>query len=169
MEVSDLLFINASFSLAQKAYDLQEVPVGCVFVFDGLIIGRGHNEVNKTKNPTRHAEFVAIDQASNWCCENGKDFQEVMKQTTVYVSLEPCIMCSSALYQLKIKRLLFGAKNLRFGGILSVASNKDYGHEHEIELIHEVCAEKSISLLKKFYDRENPFAPLDKRKVKMEI
>nr|CAD2172349.1 unnamed protein product [Meloidogyne enterolobii] len=114
---SDLLFINESFRLAQKAYDLQEVPVGCVFVFDGLIIGRGHNEVNKTKNPTRHAEFVAIDQANDWCCENGKDFQEVMEQTTVYVSLEPCIMCSSALYQLKIKRLLFGAKNLRFGGI----------------------------------------------------
>uniref|UniRef100_A0A914M4Y2 CMP/dCMP-type deaminase domain-containing protein n=1 Tax=Meloidogyne incognita TaxID=6306 RepID=A0A914M4Y2_MELIC len=169
METSDLLFINESFSLAQKAYDLQEVPVGCVFVFDGLIIGRGHNEVNKTKNPTRHAEFVAIDQASDWCCENGKEFQEVMKQSTVYVSLEPCIMCSSALYQLKIKRLLFGAKNFRFGGILSVASNKDYGHEHEIELIPEVCAEKSISLLKKFYDRENPFAPLDKRKVKMEM
>jgi tRNA(Arg) A34 adenosine deaminase TadA len=57
-----------------------------------------------------------------------------MKQTTVYVSLEPCIMCSSALYQLKIKRLVFGAKNPRFGGILSVASNKDYGHEHEIEV-----------------------------------
>uniref|UniRef100_A0A915MSQ0 CMP/dCMP-type deaminase domain-containing protein n=1 Tax=Meloidogyne javanica TaxID=6303 RepID=A0A915MSQ0_MELJA len=109
---SDLFFINESFSLAQKAYDLQEVPVGCVFVFDGLIIGRGHNEVNKTKNPTRHAEFVAIDQASDWCCENGKDFQE---------------------------------------------------------LVPEVCAEKSISLLKKFYDRENPFAPLDKRKVKMEM
>ncbi|CAK5058247.1 unnamed protein product [Meloidogyne enterolobii] len=163
MEASDLLFINESFRLAQKAYDLQEVPVGCVFVFDGLIIGRGHNEVNK------HAEFVAIDQASDWCCENGKDFKEVMEQTTVYVSLEPCIMCSSALYQLKIKRLLFGAKNLRFGGIESVASNQDYGHEHKIELVPEVCAEKSISLLKKFYDRENPFAPLDKRKVKMEI
>uniref|UniRef100_A0A914NFH7 CMP/dCMP-type deaminase domain-containing protein n=1 Tax=Meloidogyne incognita TaxID=6306 RepID=A0A914NFH7_MELIC len=166
---SDLFFINESFSLAQKAYDLQEVPVGCVFVFDGLIIGRGHNEVNKTKNPTGHAEFVAIDQANDWCCENGKDFQEVMEQTTVYVSLEPCIMCSSALYQLKIKKLLFGAKNLRFGGISSVASNQDYGHEHEIELVPEVCAEKSISLLKKFYDRENPFAPLDKRKVKMEM
>lgn len=57
-----------------------------------------------------------------------------MKRSTFYVNLEPCVMCASALYQLRVKRLVFGAKNPRFGGIFSVASNSDYGHDHNIEV-----------------------------------
>jgi tRNA(Arg) A34 adenosine deaminase TadA len=72
---------------------------------------------------------------------------KVMKQTTVYVNLEPCIMCASALYQLKIKKLIFGAKNPRFGGIISLAGNKEYGHDHEIEVIFlNIFFKKKISL-----------------------
>jgi tRNA(Arg) A34 adenosine deaminase TadA len=97
---------------------------------------------------------VAIDEAHEWCAKNGRNFDEVgshkgipnlwfsllkfspkiMRQTVVYVNLEPCIMCASALYQIKIAKLVFGAKNPRFGGIESVASNQSYGHEHEIQV-----------------------------------
>ncbi|KAI1727315.1 cytidine and deoxycytidylate deaminase zinc-binding region domain-containing protein [Ditylenchus destructor] len=179
----DRQFLDLSFEFAEKAFGLQEVPVGCVFVYNkndasnseskedsgednGIIVGRGCNETNLARNPTRHAEFVAIEEAERWCEENGADFAEVMRQTTVYVTLEPCIMCASALYQLKIKRIIFGACNPRFGGVASVASNKVYGHAHEVELIAEIDADRSIALLKRFYDRENPFAPEDKRKAK---
>lgn len=159
-------FLEQTFELAILAYRNHEVPVGCVFVYgESTVIGRGRNEVNKlgttlvrfirtrgltfrSKNPTRHAEFVAIEEAERWCIENHKDFTEarqsteslhinqikVMKETTLYVTLEPCIMCASALYQLNVRRLVFGASNPRFGGIKSVASNRDYGHAHKIDV-----------------------------------
>lgn len=162
----DEYYYNLSFEQAEKAYQLQEVPVGCVIVYNNQVIGRGHNDVNRTKNPTRHAEFVAIDETNKWCLANAMNFEQVMKESTFYVSLEPCIMCASALYQLNIHRLVYGANNPRFGGITTVASNKDYGHKHEIEIVSEVNKDKSIGLLKKFYNRENPFAPIESRKVK---
>ena len=159
-------FANLCHELAEKAFSLQEVPVGCVFVYGEEVIGRGHNDVNRTKNPTRHAEFVAIDEAHEWCAKNGRNFDEIMRQTVVYVNLEPCIMCASALYQIKIAKLVFGAKNPRFGGIESVASNQSYGHEHEIQIVSGIFEERSIAILRRFYNRENCYAPLDKRKTK---
>uniref|UniRef100_A0A915ELC1 CMP/dCMP-type deaminase domain-containing protein n=1 Tax=Ditylenchus dipsaci TaxID=166011 RepID=A0A915ELC1_9BILA len=117
--------------------------------------GRGINEVNKTKNPTRHAEFVAIEEAEQWCKDSDQSFDQVMRNTSLYVTLEPCIMCASALYLLEIRKIVFGACNPRFGGLKSVASNEQYQHDHQIELISEVDVDRSISLLKRFYGREN--------------
>ncbi|KAL3076555.1 hypothetical protein niasHS_014460 [Heterodera schachtii] len=154
LSATDGTFFDLCFKLAETAYDAKEVPVGCAIVVNNEVVGTGFNQVNRTKNPTRHAEFVAIDEADEWCKLHNKNFTE------------PCVMCASALYQLGIQRLVFGAKNPRFGGIYSVASNTDYGHEHQIDIISEVDKDRCIALLRTFYDRENPFAPEEKRKTK---
>uniref|UniRef100_A0A8C9G280 CMP/dCMP-type deaminase domain-containing protein n=1 Tax=Pavo cristatus TaxID=9049 RepID=A0A8C9G280_PAVCR len=95
---------------AQEALEAGEVPVGCLLVYDGAAIGKGRNEVNETKNATRHAEMVAIDQVLEWCQQHKKDHEEVFSHSVLYVTVEPCIMCAAALrlmtkYSLKIKSL----------------------------------------------------------------
>ncbi|TKR78318.1 hypothetical protein L596_019141 [Steinernema carpocapsae] len=159
-------FLEEAFKLAEEALESNEVPVGCVFVFQGEIIGRGRNDVNRTKNPTRHAEMVAFDELREWCTNKGKSLNEVLSETELYVTLEPCIMCGSAMYQLKIKKIVYGANNKRFGGIHSVACKEKYAAENEIEIVSGIMKEKAIQLLKDFYDKQNPFAPPEKRKVK---
>ncbi|KAK0416741.1 hypothetical protein QR680_012656 [Steinernema hermaphroditum] len=165
VEVS-MEFLEEAFALAEAALENNEVPVGCVFVYRGKIIGRGRNDVNRTKNPTRHAEMVAFDELREWCAKEEKALEEVLAETELYVSLEPCIMCGSAMYQLKIKKIVYGASNERFGGIDSVAGKKEYAAEHEIEIVCGIMRERAIQLLKDFYDRQNPFAPPEKRKIK---
>ncbi|KAH7680226.1 tRNA-specific adenosine deaminase 2, partial [Aphelenchoides avenae] len=182
----DERFLEESFQEAEKAYAANEVPVGCVLVYKGEVIGRGHNDVNQTKNPTRHAEMVAVEEAEKWCHRNSKyvgiacewipsklipvttdgNFSEVMLETTLYVTLEPCIMCAAAMYQIHIRRMVFGACNERFGGVQSVSNARNYGVDYEIEMAPEVAKERSIELLRRFYDRENPFAPEDKKRQK---
>lgn len=163
---TDEIYFEIAFKLAEEALSVSEVPVGCVLVYCDEVIGRGRNRVNESKNPTSHAEFVAFKEAEDWCRKTSKIFIDVMTETTLYVSLEPCIMCSSALYQLKIARIVFGACNPRFGGLMSVASNRQYRYEHSPEITGEFSVERSINLLKRFYQRENQFAPEDKRKMK---
>ena len=106
-----------------------------------------------------------------------------MRDTILYVNLEPCIMCASSVQQLCLKRMVFGACNPRFGGVKSVGNLQEYGHGHMVEVnvnifnmymfvllffkyIPDVDYQRTIDLLRKFYDRENPFAPDDKRKTK---
>ncbi|KAG8582989.1 hypothetical protein GDO81_008246 [Engystomops pustulosus] len=96
------VWMDMAFQMAQDALDNGEVPVGCLMVHDKQIIGQGRNEVNETKNATRHAEMVAIDQVLDWCKENGKSSIEVFQNTILYVTVEPCIMCAGALRLLRI-------------------------------------------------------------------
>lgn len=105
---------------AAKALSKGEVPVGCTIVYNGSNIGEGSNEVNATKNATRHAEFVAIEQARLYCKERHLDKQKVFGSSIVYVSTEPCIMCAMALRLVGVKYVVFGCPNPRFGGCGSV-------------------------------------------------
>ncbi|KAG9493595.1 hypothetical protein GDO78_001470 [Eleutherodactylus coqui] len=95
-------WMDKAFQMAQDALDNGEVPVGCLMVHDNQIVGRGRNEVNETKNATRHAEMVATDQVIDWCKKNGKGSKEVFEDTILYVTVEPCIMCAGALRLLRI-------------------------------------------------------------------
>ncbi|CAD5232050.1 unnamed protein product [Bursaphelenchus xylophilus] len=165
----DQKMYNEAYKVAVKSLECNEVPVGCVFVYDGMIIGRGHNDVNRMANPTLHAEMKAVEEVTRWCQENQKDARTVFSESDVYVNLEPCCMCSSALYQLKVKRVVFGAPNERFGGMGSVMSNEDFKHEAQIEVIRNVDMDRSIQLLRDFYKQENPFAPEEKRKTRNKL
>lgn len=89
-------------------------------VYKNKIIGTGRNEVNETKNATRHAELVAFDQVKLWCEKRRLCFEEVLRECCLYVTVEPCIMCSAALRYLGVPKAVFGCANERFGGCGSI-------------------------------------------------
>lgn len=112
-------YMRAAFDMAEQALASNEVPVGCVFVRKGEIIARGMNDTNRSLNGTRHAELIAINSIL------GEHQSSVLHDTDLYVTVEPCIMCASALRQYRIRAVYFGCSNDRFGGtggVLSVHS-----------------------------------------------
>ena len=107
-------------SKARKALKVGEVPVGCIMIYKNEVIGTGRNEVNRTKNATRHAEMVAIDRVKLWCKNERLVFEDVLHDCCLYVTVEPCIMCAAALRLLGIPKVVFGCANERFGGCGSI-------------------------------------------------
>lgn len=169
---------------ARKGLDeFVEVPVGCVFIHNSEIIARGHNLVNLTKNPTRHAEcesyesllidfflkisfntVVCIDQVLTYCSENSLKPEDVFKEVTVVVSVEPCVMCMSALYDLQIKEIFYGCRNDRFGGstVVDVANLV----VPSTKLVGGINEKEAMDLLKEFYTKENSMAPAPAKRSK---
>ncbi len=139
------------------------MPIGCVFVLDNeTVVASGGNRVNATKNPTRHAELVCHEQLED------KD-ESYFSRVSVYVNCEPCVMCASALQQLKVKAIFYGCNNPRFGGCGSVLDVFDLDKDRfpKAPLLsggHK--AQIAVDMLKDFYRGENPNAPEDKRKTK---
>lgn len=131
---------------AHKAFDADEVPVGAVVVHDGRIIARAHNQIKLLKDPTAHAEMIAITQAA-------AHFQnERLPETTVYATIEPCPMCAGAMVLARVKRLVYGADDPKAGACGSVA---EVAHNpklnHRIKVTKGVCAPESAALLKAFF------------------
>ena len=106
-------YMNEALSLARKAEAAGEVPVGAVVVLNGEIIGRGHNSPISTNDPTAHAEILALRDAAR-AIGNYR-----IEGATIYATLEPCVMCAGALVSARISTLVFGARDLRFGGVRS--------------------------------------------------
>jgi tRNA(Arg) A34 adenosine deaminase TadA len=124
-EASDVELMGAALCEAEAALAVNEVPVGCVFVHarDG-IIGRGHNNTVASCNATRHAELEAIDKILG---EHGHS-ADVISECTLYVTVEPCIMCASALRQLRVRRVVYGCANDKFGGCGTLPSTRPSPH-----------------------------------------
>jgi tRNA(adenine34) deaminase len=139
-------FMSIALDLAATAAQKGETPVGAVVVQNGQIIGRGHNRVEIEKDPTAHAEILALREATR---EAG-DWR--LPEATVYVTLEPCIMCAAAMLHARVKRLVYGARDDRWGGVGSLF---DLSHDprinHELEVISGVMKEEAAELLRKFY------------------
>lgn len=166
-----LNWMERSFNLAEEALLSGEVPVGCLLVHNGKELAVGRNEVNETKNATRHAEIVAIDRVLKHCEDNKLDSKTVFRECVLYVTVEPCIMCSGALRQVEIPLVVYGCANDRFGGcgsILPVHSDNLPGLGPSFHCITGIMAERAIQILKDFYRGENLNAPENKRKVKCE-
>lgn len=155
-------FMNDAIENGRAAKEQNEVPVGCVFVYQDNIIAYGANLVNKTKNATRHAEFICIDQVLDYCKEHNLKYSDIFREISVIVTVEPCIMCAAALNQLQVKEIIFGCVNDRFGGktVLDVFNLL----KSNIQLRGNVRADEAMELLKEFYKGENPSAPVPKRK-----
>ncbi|XP_050409904.1 tRNA-specific adenosine deaminase 2-like [Patella vulgata] len=163
-------WMNRAMDLAREALKNKEVPVGCILVYKDQELAQGRNEVNETKNATRHAEIVAIEKVLKWCDENNKNSDEIFENITLYVTVEPCIMCAAALRQMKIPLVVYGCANDRFGGcksILPVASDELPTLGPKLVCISGLLAEEAVDILKEFYKGENLNAPEDKRKIKL--
>ncbi len=112
------VFMEAAFQMAEEALTVSEVAVGCVFVKDHVIIARGRNATNATKNACRHAEIEAIDHViSKHGAEAGAN---MLRGCVLYVTVEPCVMCAAALRIVGVARVVYGCGNERFGGCGSV-------------------------------------------------
>lgn len=130
---------------AKKAYDQQEVPVGCVVVKDGKILGRGHNQMEGMKDPSCHAEVLAIKEAAtqmdSWRLQG----------TTLYVTLEPCLMCAALIKKAKIRTVIIGAIEPRegaFGSAVSINDLPPYYHHVDCRFLYDPQSE---TLLKNFF------------------
>jgi tRNA-specific adenosine deaminase 2 len=168
-----LRWMEAALQLAEEALSEGEVPVGCLLIYNhngnATVVGKGRNEVTELKNATRHAEMVAIDQVIQWAKDNALDSQAVLEKCQLYVTVEPCIMCASALRQLHLTSVVYGCPNERFGGcesVLSVSSEELASGLPPLQCVAGVLADEAIALLKNFYKGENPNAPAEKRKLK---
>ncbi len=139
--------MNEALQLARVAEHNGEVPVGAVVVADGQIVGRGSNAPIARNDPSAHAEMLAIREAAsvvgNYRLEN----------STLYVTLEPCVMCAGVIVNARIRTLVFGARDLRFGGVRSKFRLAD--HEllnHRAQIIEGVGAAESAALLNRFFE-----------------
>jgi tRNA(adenine34) deaminase len=112
--VDDEFFMREALKEAQKAYEEDEVPVGAVIIYENKIIARAHNQVRKLKDPTAHAEMIAITQAGNYLG------YERLNGCRIYVTIEPCIMCAGAIILSRIDKLIYGAGDNNWGAFGSI-------------------------------------------------
>jgi tRNA(adenine34) deaminase len=145
---SEELFMAEALELARKAEANGEVPVGAVVVLDGQVRGRGFNSPIRLMDPTAHAEMLALREAAasigNYRLEGA----------VLYSTLEPCVMCAGALVAARVGKLVFGARDLRFGGVRSKFRLADSEIlNHRVEVVEGVLAAECLSLVKGFFDR----------------
>ncbi len=144
--LKDEFYMNIALEEAKEAYDIGEVPIGCVVVYKDEVIGRGYNLRSKNKNTMAHAEMIAINQA----CEYLKDWR--LEDCTIYSTVEPCIMCSGAIIQSRIKRLVFGTYNNKFGTAGSLINIFEIeGFNHKVEVTEKVLEYECSSIMKSFF------------------
>jgi len=136
---------------AKKALEEDEVPVGAVVVHKGKIIARGYNQVERLKDPTAHAEMLALTSATNYL---GSKW---LNEASLYVTIEPCSMCAGALVLSRIKKVCFGAKDPKTGAcgsVTNITSHKKLNHRIKVKkgILEKECA----SLLKRFFKKKRP-------------
>ena len=158
MEDKDVVFMQEALSLAKKAKDLDEVPIGAVIVFNDKIIAKGYNQRNTKKNPLAHAEIQAIEEAAkvigDWRLEG----------CSIYVTLEPCPMCAGAIVQARIDKIIFGTRNPKAGcggSIINILDEPKFNHQ--VEIVEGICQEECSKILKDF------FAKMRNKRIKMEV
>uniref|UniRef100_A0A7S0DRB5 CMP/dCMP-type deaminase domain-containing protein n=1 Tax=Amorphochlora amoebiformis TaxID=1561963 RepID=A0A7S0DRB5_9EUKA len=170
----DKIYMRQAVDAARAAIPEEEVAVGCIFVDSrtDVVLAATHNETNKTRNATRHCELVAIDKILEaervrlrGKEEDVKRASDIFSHCELFVTVEPCIMCAAALRLVKIKRVVYGCANPRFGGTGSVLSLHDQKQREGLgyECTGGLLAAEAIDLLKSFYARGNPNAPPAKR------
>ncbi|OGC43783.1 tRNA-specific adenosine deaminase [candidate division WOR-3 bacterium RBG_13_43_14] len=142
-------FMNEALKEAQQAFEEDEVPIGAVAVYKNQIVGRGHNQIERLQDPTAHAEIIAITAAAN--ALSSWRLEEVI----VYTTVEPCIMCAGALVHARVKKVIFGARDEKFGGcgsIFNIVQEKKLNHQ--IEIVEGVMAAEAASLMKSFFEKK---------------
>jgi tRNA(adenine34) deaminase len=143
------LFMREAIREAHKAFEKDEVPVGCVIVYDGHVIARGHNQVEMLKDPTAHAEMLALTSAAAYM---GAKW---LNDAVVYVTIEPCSMCAGALVLARVKEIVYGADDPKTGACGSVF---DIAHSaklnHKIRVMKGVLADECGALVSEFFRKK---------------
>ena len=135
-----------AYKEAEKAFGEEELPVGAIIVFENRIIAKGHNQVETLKDPTAHAEIIAITSAANYLSS------KQLLGCSMYVTLEPCSMCAGAIVLAKIENLFFGAfdnKSGACGSVLNVTNHKSLNHK--VNVTGGILDEKCGEILKEFF------------------
>ena len=141
-------FMREALVLARQAEANGEVPVGAVVVVDGEIVGRGFNSPIAKSDPTAHAEILALREAGL----SSRNYR--LEAATLYATLEPCAMCAGALVAARVQRLVFGARDLRFGGVRSKFRIADSELlNHRVEIVEGVLAAECVELMKTFFEQ----------------
>ncbi len=141
----DEKFMRLAIKEAKRAYEIGEVPIGCVIVHEGKVIARGYNKREKLNSGLAHAEIIAIQKASkklnSWRLED----------CTLYVTVEPCIMCSGAIIQSRVPKVIYGALDPRFGMHKSMMNIFDYKFNHTVDIKGGILEEECSNLMKEFF------------------
>ena len=139
-------YMREALKQAKKAYTLGEVPIGCVIVHQGKIIGRGYNRRNTDKNTLAHAEITAINKASKYI----GDWR--LEECTMYVTLEPCQMCAGAIVQARIPQVVMGCMNPKAGCAGSILNILDMPQfNHQVEVTRGILEQECSDMLKLFF------------------
>lgn len=139
--MDDTYYMKQALIEAKKAFDADEVPVGAVAVVGGRIIGRGHNLTETLNDATAHAEMMALTAAMN---ELGAKY---LPECTLYVTVEPCVMCAGAMYWAKIARLVYGASEEKYGFTVKAPTSL----HPKTEVVAGVMQEECAQLMKEFF------------------
>ncbi len=141
-------WMKVALQEAEKAFRIGEVPVGAVIVLNGQLIGRGFNQIEKLKDPTAHAEILAITSA----CQAVGDWR--LDDAILYCTLEPCSMCAGAAVLARIKKIVFGVPDPKFGACGSIFNIPvDSRLNHRIELEGGVMAEDAAEIMRAFFQK----------------
>jgi tRNA(adenine34) deaminase len=140
--------MREALRLARAGADAGEVPVGAVVAIAGDIVGRGWNSPVARNDPTAHAEILALREAAT------RIGNYRLEGATLYSTLEPCVMCAGALVAARVGRLVFGARDLRFGGVRSKFQIADSDLlNHRVEVVENVLAVECVELLREFFEK----------------
>jgi tRNA(adenine34) deaminase len=157
MKKSKTYYMKEAIKEAKKAYNIGEVPVGCVIVKDEEIIARSHNLRETTQNSTMHAEIIAINEA----CKKLNSWR--LNDCDIYVTLEPCAMCTGALILSRINKVVFGASDPKFGSIVSLVKLLDVEkYNHKVDYESGVLEADCVNLLKQFFQSLRQEKKIDK-------
>jgi len=144
---ADEPFMRAALDAARQAELEGEVPVGALVVMAGEIVGRGRNAPIARHDPTAHAEILALREAA------ARIGNYRLEGATLYCTIEPCIMCAGALVTARVSRLVFGARDLRFGGVRSKFHLADSDLlNHRVEIVEGVLGAECVELLRGFFE-----------------
>ncbi len=145
---ADELYIKEAIDLAREAESIDEVPVGAIIVKDGEVIARAYNTRESTRCATHHAEILAIEEA----CRTLGGWRLI--GATIYVTMEPCAMCAGAIVNARIPRVVFGAKDLRFGAFGSLVDLSKLPLNHTPEITGGVLEEECRDMLSSYFKRK---------------
>ena len=145
MPESDEYYMRQALKEAQKAFDDGEVPIGAVIVMQDKIIARAYNQVEKLNDSTAHAEIIALTSAYNFL---GAKY---LPEGTLYVTIEPCLMCAGALYWSKIGKIVYAAEDEKNGYRKYIARPNKTPFHPRTEIISGICKDECATLIKEFF------------------